>query len=139
MRDLKMNSIKCAVLVAGLVSVSACNGDLGYPGIFNGSAGSCASPGSDGYSLCEDFLGTDFNSEVGQSLCSNVIIGTWSGDACPTSEALGTCMVVPIATGDAQTVQYTYYPSPSSDAGAATSLTAETACGVAGGVFTAAR
>jgi len=141
-----MKSIKLAVLVAGLLGVSACNGDLGYPGLFNGSAGSCAyPPGSGGYNVCEDFLGTDYNSEVGNSLCSNVIMGTWSGDPCPTAGALGTCSVVPMATGDSQTVRYTYtYSShgdggPYTDAGAggATTLTAETACGVAGGVFTA--
>jgi hypothetical protein len=133
-----MHSIKCAVLVVGAFAGSACNGNLGYPGLFNGSAGSCTYPGLDGHDVCEDFLGTDYDSEVGQSLCSNVIqSGTWSQDPCPTAGALGSCRVVPIGTGDARTVEYTYYASPVSDAGPATTLTAKTACGVAGGTFTA--
>ena len=131
-----MNSIKGAVLVGGWLMVSACNGNLGYPGLFNGFAGSCTYLGPDGHTVCEDFLGTDYNSEVGQSLCSNVIMGTWAHDPCTSEGALGTCRIVPIATGDAQTIQLTYYASPNFDAGMPTTLTAETDCGVAGGVFT---
>ena len=46
---------------------------------------------------------------LGQSLCANVTMGTWSRDSCSTSNSLGTCLVVPDGTGDPQTFQYTYY------------------------------
>ncbi len=131
-----MSSINQMLLVACCLTLAACNGDLGSPGLFNGSAGSCTYLGPDGHTVCEDFLGTDFNSEVGQSLCSNVILGSWAHDHCSNAGALGTCRIVPIATGDAQTVQLTYDASPNVDAGPPTALTAETDCGVAGGVFT---
>jgi hypothetical protein len=133
-----MTPLKLVVLVAGLVLAPACNqGGLGYPGVFNGSAGSCTYPETDGYVACEDYLGSDYYSQTGQSLCANVTIGTWSGDACSRSSALGSCVVVPIDTGDAQTFQYTYYASTDPDSGVtADALTAETACGLLGGTFT---
>ncbi|HUB06226.1 MAG TPA: hypothetical protein VMB50_04455 [Myxococcales bacterium] len=126
-----------AVLTAGLLLVPACNqGALGYPGVFNGSAGSCTYPETGGYVACEDYLGSDYSSQVGQSLCANVTIGTWSGDACSTANALGSCLVAPIGTGDSQTVRYTYYASTDPDSGiTADALTAQTACGLLGGTF----
>jgi hypothetical protein len=133
-----MTPLKVLALVAGLLAVSACpQGPLGYPGIFNGSAGSCTYPETDGYVACEDYLGSDYYSQTGDSLCSNVTIGTWSGDACATSNTLGSCLVVPIGTGDSQTFQYTYYAATDPDSGmTANALTAETACGLLGGTFT---
>lgn len=132
-----MKPLTFAVLASVLVTAPGCNGALGYPGVFNGAGGSCTAPAANGYVACEDYLGADDDSEVGQSLCANVTLGTWSQAPCPTAGALGTCLVVPIGTGDAQTRRYTYRASPDPDAGAATALTAETACGVAGGTFTA--
>ena len=125
------------VLAAGLLLAPACNqGGLGYPGIFNGSAGSCTYPETDGYVACEDYLGSDYYSQTGDSLCSNVTIGTWSGSACPTANSLGSCLVVPIGTGDAQTFQYTYYGSADPDSGVtANAASVETACGILGGTF----
>lgn len=136
MRDPNLGPLKRLLLAAGLLAAAGCNGGLGYPGIFKGPGGSCTAPEVGGYVACEDYLGTDYDSAVGQSLCRNFTQGTWSQDSCPSSGALGTCSVVPLDTGDAQTVQYTYYPSPDPDAGTATALTAETACGLAGGTFT---
>jgi hypothetical protein len=123
--------------MSALVLVPACaQGGLGYPGIFNGSAGSCTYPETDGYVACEDYLGSDYYSQVAQSLCANVDIGTWSGDACPTANTLGSCLVVPLGTGDAQTFRYTYYASPDPGSGVtADASTAETACGLSGGTF----
>lgn len=132
-----MTSVKLVALLAGLCLVPACpQGPLGYPGVFNGSAGSCSYPEADGYIACEDYLGSDYYSQTGDSLCSNVTIGTWSGNSCSTSNTIGTCLVVPLDTGDAQTFQYTYYPSTDPDSGVtASALNAETACGLLGGTF----
>jgi hypothetical protein len=97
--------------------------------------GSCQYMTSDGYDDCEDFLGTEYNASVAQSTCATGN-GTYSAGDCPTAGALGTC-AVEIGSGAAQNVRYTYYPASSPDAGIATVLTVETACGVSGGVFTA--
>jgi hypothetical protein len=141
MRGLDMNPLKFALLGAGLLAASACNqGALGYPGVFTGSTGSCTYPETGGYVACEDYLCTDYDTQLAQSLCANVAVGSWSQDSCATSSSLGTCIVVPDGTGDSQTFQYTYYASADPDSGVTgTALTAETACGVAGGVFTAAQ
>jgi hypothetical protein len=136
-----MKPLEFAVLLAGLLTVPACNqGLLGYPGIFEGSAGSCTYPPTDGQVACADYLGTDFQTQLGQSLCANVVVGTWSQDACPIAGSLGTCLVVPAGTGDTQTYQYTYYAQTDPDSGVTgTGQSAETACGVAGGTFTPAQ
>ena len=136
MRGPRTSLLKLVVLATGVLVASACNNGLGYPGVFEGPGGSCTTPEVAGQVACEDYLGTDYDSQRGQSLCANFALGTWSQTPCPRSGALGTCRVAPIDTGDAQTVQYTYYASPDPDAGAGTTLTAETACGLAGGVFT---
>jgi len=136
-----MTPRKFALLLAGLLMAPACNqGLLGYPGIFQGSNGSCTYPETGGTVACEDFLGSDYGTQLAQSLCANVAMGTWTQNSCATSNSLGTCIVVPDGTGDAQTFQYTYYASADPDSGVTgTALTAETACGVVGGVFTAAQ
>jgi hypothetical protein len=149
---MKVNPLKFAALVVGLLMVPACNaGPLAYPGIFEGSAGSCTYPEADGYVTCQDFLGTDYSEQLGQSLCANVSssahpdavaasTGTWSQNACPTAGTLGICVVVPDGSGDSQTFQYTYTALADPDSGVtATALDAKTACGVSGGVFTAAQ
>jgi len=135
-----MNALKRAALVAALGMVSACNqGLLGYPGIFDKSGGSCTYPQANGYVACEDFLGSDFNSDVGHSVCVNVNLGTWSQDSCPTAGSLGTCSVEPSGTAEAQTALYTFYASADPDSGVtANALNAETACGRLGGSFAAA-
>ncbi len=131
-----MKPLKVALLAVGLAGAPGCGNALGYPGIFKGAGGSCTAPEASGYVTCEDYLGTLYDAQVGRSLCSNFARGQWSQSPCPTSGALGSCLVVPNDTGDSRTVQYTYYPSPD-DAGAAAALQAETACGLAGGTFTA--
>ncbi len=127
----KYNGLAVAVLFA----MTGCNGALGYPGIFKGGGGSCTAPAADGYITCEDYLGSDYDSDVGKSLCANETMGTWSQDSCTASAALGTCLVEPADTGNAQTTQYTYYASADADGGVATTLGAETLCGLAGGTF----
>lgn len=117
-----------------LWAMTGCNG-VNQPFTFERTTGSCQYATTDGYDYCEDFLGDEYNQSVAQNACATGN-GTWSPDACSTQGALGTC-AVQIGTGDSQNVQYTYYPNGSSDAGVATALTAETACGLAGGSFTA--
>ncbi len=118
------------VLAAAL---SACNG-LDQPFTAGNATGSCQYTTTDGYDYCEDFLGSEYNQSIAQNTCTTGN-GTWSADACSQSAALGIC-AIPIGNNDAQNIQYTYYVSHGSGAPAST-LTVETACGVAGGVFTA--
>ncbi len=142
MRNLNVTPLKLAALVVGLLLIPACNqGLLGYAGIFDGAVGSCTYPEKDGYVACEDFLGSDGTQQLIQSLCANgAVAGTWSGDPCPTAGSLGTCLIVPIGTGASQDFRYTYSASTDPDSGVtANALNAETACGVAGGVFTPAQ
>lgn len=101
-----------------------------------GSVGSClfTSTASSGYGYCEDFLGTEYNSSAAQNTCSSGN-GTYSSNACPTAGALGTCTV---GEGTADDYRYTYLPAGgASDAGAVSTTVLESACGVAGGAFTA--
>ena len=140
MRDMNVNPLKFAALMAGLLVAPACNqGLLGYAGIFDGAIGSCTFPESDGYVVCEDYLGSDYSQQLAQSLCANVSMGNWSADSCPTDGSLGTCLVVPFGSGESQTFQYTYTAQADPDSGVtASALNAQTACGVTGGVFTKA-
>jgi hypothetical protein len=136
-----MNPRKFVLLTAGLLMAAACDqGLLGYPGVFTGSTGSCAYPESGGIVACEDYLGTDYDTQLAQSLCANVALGTWSQSSCATAGSLGSCMVVPDGTGDSQTFQYTYVAQADPDSGVTgNALNAQTACGVAGGVFSPAQ
>lgn len=96
-------------------------------------AGSCLFTTDAGYNYCQDFLGTEFNSSAAENTCS-VGNGTYSSSPCSTAGALGVCA---IGTGTADNYQYTYTLAPGADAGSVTTPTLESACGIAGGSFTA--
>jgi hypothetical protein len=96
-------------------------------------AGSCLFTTDAGYNYCQDFLGTEYNSSAAENSCS-VGKGTYSSSPCATAGALGVCA---IGTGTADNFQYTYTLAPGSDAGSVTTTTLESACGSAGGKFTA--
>jgi hypothetical protein len=95
--------------------------------------GSCLFTTDAGYDYCQDFLGTEYNSSAAENTCS-VGNGTYSSSACSTVGALGVCA---IGTGTADNYQYTYTLSPGADAGSVPTTTLESACGIAGGTFTA--
>jgi len=95
--------------------------------------GSCLFTTGAGYGYCQDFLGTEYNSSAAENTCS-VGNGTYSSSACSTVGALGICA---IGTGTADNYQYTYTLSPGEDAGSVPTATLESACGIAGGTFTA--
>jgi hypothetical protein len=108
---------------------------VGLSGSACGGPGSCllTTPGA-GYDYCKDYLGTEFNSSVAQNDCATNN-GKYQSGACSTAGALATCSV---GTGTANDYQYTYFAAgSSSDAGALSTVTLESACGVAGGTFTA--
>ncbi|HZD32007.1 MAG TPA: hypothetical protein VE779_10155 [Candidatus Angelobacter sp.] len=87
-----------------------------------------------GYNYCEDFLGSDYNYSAAQNTCS-LGNGTYSTSPCSTVGALGICA---IGTGTGDNYQYTYtLPGGETDAGSVTTTTLESACGIAGGTFTA--
>ena len=93
-------------------------------------SGSCTFDASSaGYTYCEDFLGSEFNTSAAQSNCETAG-GTYSLDACTTSGALGVC-----AVGDNPALNYSYTYYASGSGASATDLAV--ACGVAGGTFTA--
>jgi hypothetical protein len=97
----------------------------------SGSAGSCLLTTSEGYDTCEDFLGTEYNSSAAQNACGQGN-GTYSSGPCSTAGALGICAV---GSGTADDYRYTY--TPAADGGFVFPTTLESACGVAGGTFTA--
>ncbi len=110
----------CAVPAVIGLSLAACGGPVG----------SCQVTTDAGYDYCQDFLGTEFNSSAAQNTCE-AGNGTYSSNDCSTAGALGTCFV---GSGTADDYQYTYTPT-----GGATvpQTTVESACGIAGGTFTA--
>ena len=111
-----------AALVAGLLMVSACAG----------AGGSCLldATSADGYVICEDYSGTEFNQGIGKNTCETSG-GVYSSDICSTKGALGTCVVFINA---AQDYTYTYLPSGT---GSASQITLQSACGTAGGTYSA--
>jgi hypothetical protein len=119
-KGMRPNPRKLLVLAA--LSFSACQ-----------PVGSCLFTTSDGYDYCEEFLGTEYNGSAAQNTCEDED-GGYSQSPCSTVGALGTCG---IGTGTADDIQYIYTAaSGGSDAGPVTTLILESACGVAGGVFT---
>ncbi len=94
--------------------------------------GSCFFTTDAGYDYCEDFLGTEFNYTAAENSCS-LGNGTYSSSPCSMTGALGVCA---IGTGTADNYQYTYTLSAGADAGSVTTTTLESACGIAGGIFT---
>jgi hypothetical protein len=106
------------------VAVAASLADCGGP------VGSCLFTTDAGYDYCEDFLGTEYNSSAAQNSCETGN-GVYSSSDCTTAGALGTCLV---GSGTADDFRYTYTPDgANSDA----ALEVESACGLAGGTFTA--
>lgn len=98
-----------------------------------GGNGSCIFTTDAGYDYCQDFLGTEFNASAAQNTCS-LGNGTYSSSPCSLVGALGICA---IGTGTADNYQYTYTLSAGADPGSVTTTTLESACGIAGGTFTA--
>jgi hypothetical protein len=113
----------CLALPAAIgLSLAACGGPVG----------SCQFTTDAGYDYCEDFLGSEFNSSAAQNSCAGDS-GTYSSNSCSAAGTLGTCA---IGSGTADDCEYTY----TSAGGEAVSSTAlQSACGVAGGTFAAAR
>lgn len=112
------------------VAVGLVSGPVGAA--CTGPTGSCLFTSDAGYDCCEEFLGTEFNSSVAANNCA-AGNGSYSPNPCSTAGALGTCE---IGSGTADNYQYTYTPA----GGAAPSVTTiKSACGVAGGRFTASR
>lgn len=134
MSNTKNHILTIASAASLLLGIAACNG-VNDPLALDQSTGSCHYTTSAGYDYCEDFLGTEYNQSVAQNTCATGN-GTWSSSGCPSEGAIGTC-AVEIGSGNAQNVRYTYHANSNSDAGPATMLTVETACGLAGGTFTA--
>lgn len=102
-----------------------------------GPVGSCLFTTDAGYDYCEDFLGSEFSSNVAQNSCNgpaNAIlglpVGTYSSSPCSTAGSLGSCA---IGSGTADNYRYTYTPSGGTPP---TATAVESACGVAGGTFT---
>jgi len=121
--QLKSNSLRCALLAVSL-ALSACAG----------AGGSCLlnATAADGYVICEDYSGSEFNQSVGENNC-NSAGGVYSADACATADALGVCTV---SVNAAQEYIYTYL---SSGSGSASQAALESACGVEGGTYSASR
>jgi hypothetical protein len=117
-----------AIFLALGLSASACGG-----------SGSCVFPSGAGYDYCKDYLGSEFNRSNAQNDCTNgqPTVGTWSSGECSTAGALGFCSIWPDSTAINFTYTYTAV-NDGSDAGA-TVLTAQSACGLAGGTFTTAQ
>jgi hypothetical protein len=114
--------------LAAILSLAACGGPVG----------SCLFTTDAGYDYCEDFLGTELSSSVAQNTCTGpgnadlgLPVGTYSSEACSTAGSLGTCA---IGSGTADDYRYTYTPAGGARPSA---ITVESACGVAGGTFTA--
>jgi len=114
---------RVALLSLAALPLSACGG----------AAGSClfTQTAASGYDFCEDFLGSEFNASAAQNACAGGD-GAWSSDPCTTAGALGACA---IGSGAADDFRYTYYAAPGGSPPSAATL--ESACGVAGGTFTA--
>ncbi len=122
---MKYLSMKCAVLLAFGLTMSACGGN-----------GSCVFSSGAGYSYCKDYLGSDFNSSVAQNDCGGAMQGpgVYNSDSCPTAGAIGFCTVWPDST--AINYRYTYTAvDDGSDAGTVSAAAVQTACGVSGGTF----
>jgi hypothetical protein len=111
-----------SALVAALLTLSACAG----------AGGSCllSSTASDGYLICEDYSGTEYNQGIGKNSCETAG-GVYSPDPCSTAGALGSCLVF---INTAKEYAYTYLPSGT---GSASQVTLQSACGVAGGTYSA--
>ena len=99
-----------------------------------GATGSCLFTTDAGYDYCENFLGSEYNYSVAQNTCSPGN-GTYSSAPCSSTGALGICA---IGAGTADNYTYTYTAANGGpDAGLVALTTLETACGIAGGIFTA--
>ena len=120
--NLNINALRSALLAAVLLSLTACAG----------GGGSCLlnSTAADGYVICEDYSGTQYNESVGENSC-NTVGGVYSADACSAAGALGTCVIF---INTAQDYTYTYLPSSS---GSASQIILQSACGVSGGTYSA--
>ncbi len=98
------------------------------------ATGSCLFTTDAGYDYCEDFLGTEYNYTAAQNTC-RLGNGAYSSSPSSMAGALGVCA---IGAGTADNYQYTYtLPGGGSDAVSVTTITLESACGIAGGTFTA--
>jgi hypothetical protein len=115
--------LRCSVLIFFGLWMEGCQ-----------AIGSCLFTTDAGYNYCEDFLGTEYNHTAAENACSTGN-GAYSSSPCSMAGALGVCA---IGTGTADNYQYTYtVPAGESDAGSVTTATVESACGIAGGTFTA--